>query len=482
MRPISRLRQVSSLLCISALLSSCGGGGDGALPDSSSTTPPVVVAPPVTPPPTNTACSLSARAEWAAARLSEDYLFPELLANVSTAGVTDLQAFINAKTAPARAAGKDKLDFSYITSIAEENALINSGSTAGFGIRLSIQGTRLFISEAFEGAPGFAAGLDRGVEVLAVGTSASTLQNVSDLITSNSLGTALGPSDPGVTRTFRIRSTSGTESVVTAAKSDFSLDPVSDRYGSRILDDGGKKVGYVNLRTFIVASGDQQLRDVFAGFKAQNVTEVIIDLRYNGGGLVSQAELLTNLLGGNRTGSDVQSRTVFNQRLSSNNRTTFFAPQSQSITPTKIAFIGTGATASASELVMNALIPYFGANVGLIGATTFGKPVGQIARDRAECDDRFRIMAFQTVNRDGQGDYFNGLAPFFQRTCRATDDLTRPLGDANETSIRTALDYLAGRPCTAITSGVAAQSVNEAPRPLRSAAPSAAQYEVPGLF
>jgi C-terminal processing protease CtpA/Prc len=443
----------------------------------------VIAPPPVTPPPVSTACSLTARAEWAAARLREDYLFPDLLANVSTANVTDLQAFINAMTAPARAAGKDKLDFSYVTSIAEETALTNSGATAGFGIRLSTQGTRLFISEAFEGAPGLAAGLDRGVEVLAVGTSATTLQNVSDLIASNGLGNALGPNTPGLSRTFRIKNTAGVESVVTAAKADFALDPVSDRYGSRILDDGGKKVGYLNLRTFIVNSADPQLREVFANFKAQNVTEVIIDLRYNGGGLVSLAELLTNLLGANRTSSDVQSRTVFNNRLSSNNRTAFFAPQPQSIAPTKIAFIGSGSTASASELVMNALIPYYGANVGLIGANTFGKPVGQIARDRPECDDRFRIMAFQTVNRDNNGDYFNGLANSFQRTCRATDDLTKQLGDPAETSIKTALDYLAGRSCTAITSAVSAQSVGgESRRMLQSTAPSAAQYELPGFF
>jgi C-terminal processing protease CtpA/Prc len=466
---------------MSALLSSCGGGGGGGS-DSGTTPPPVVVTPPVTPPPTSNACSLSSRLDWVAARLREDYLFPDLLATVNPAGYTDIQQYINDMTAPARAAGKDKLNFSYVTSIAEENALTNSGSTAGFGIRLFTEGTRLFISEAFEGAPGLAAGLDRGVEILAIGTSASNLQNVSDLITSGGLGTALGPSDPGVTRTFRIRNTAGVESVVTAAKADFSLDPVSDRYGSRILDDGGKKVGYVNLRTFIVNSADPQLREVFANFKAQNVTEVIIDLRYNGGGLVSLAELLTNLLGANRTSSDVQSRTVFNNRLSSNNRTAFFAPQPQSIAPTKIAFIGTGATASASELVMNALIPYYGANVGLIGANTFGKPVGQIARDRPECDDRFRIMAFQTVNRDNNGDYFNGLASSFQRTCRAADDLTRPLGDAGEASIRTALDFLAGRPCTAISGGVSAQSVAESRRVLQSVAPSAAQFEVPGLF
>lgn len=482
MHRISRLRQVTSTLCIAVLLSSCGGGG-GDSSDSLGAAPPVTVAPPpVTTPPVASTCSLSSRLDWVTARLREDYLFPDLLATADPAGYTDIQAYINAMTAPARAAGKDKLNFSYVTSIAEENALTNSGSSAGYGIRLFTEGNRLFVSEAFEGAPGLAAGLDRGVEILAIGTTAGNLQNVSDLIASGGINTALGPSDPGVTRSFRIRSTAGVESVITATKADYALDPVSDRYGSKILTDGGKKVGYLNLRTFIVANADQQLRQVFADFKAQGVTEVIVDLRYNGGGLVSLAELLTNLLGANRSSSDVLSRTQFNSRLSSNNRTAFFAPQTQSIAPTKIAFIGTSASASASELVMNALIPYYGANVGLIGGNTFGKPVGQIARDRAECDDRFRIMAFQTVNRDNQGDYFNGLAPFFQRTCRATDDLSRQLGDPAEASVKTALDYLAGRPCTSITTGATALSVGDGRRSLQSSAPSAAQYEIPGLF
>ncbi len=214
MRQNSRLRQVSSLFCISLLLSSCGGGGGSS--DSGTAPPPVVVTPPVTPPPTSSACSLSSRLEWVTQRLREDYLNPDLLATVDPAGYTDLQAYINAMTAPARAAGKDKLNFSYVTSIAEENALTNSGSSAGLGIRLYTEGTRLFVSEAFEGAPGLAAGLNRGVEILAVGTSANNLQNVADLINNGGLSAALGPNEPGVTRTFRIRSVAGVESVITA--------------------------------------------------------------------------------------------------------------------------------------------------------------------------------------------------------------------------------------------------------------------------
>jgi carboxyl-terminal processing protease len=479
-------KRFGPILCLVAALAGCGGGGGG----SDTPPPPVTVTPPPTstPSPTPSACTLRARQDWVAARLQEDYLFPDLLTTVDPTGFSALQPFIDAMTAPARAAGKDKLGFSYVTSIQQENALINSGATAGFGIRLQVQASagRLFVSEAFEGASALAAGIDRGTEILAIGTSASNLQTVSSILASQGsagITAALGPSEAGVTRTLQVRSAGGTESTVTITKTNFSLDPVSDRYGAKIIDDGGRKVGYVNLRTFITDTADPQLREVFANFRAQNVTEVIVDLRYNGGGLVRIGELLANLLGGQRTSTDVLSQTRFNARLASSNSTAFFQPQPQSVAATKIAFIGTEATASASELVMNAFIPYLGANAALVGSNTFGKPVGQIARDRAECDDRFRIMAFQTVNRDGQGDYFNGLAPFFRATCRAADDISRPLGDSQEASVKAALDFLAGRSCTPITSGgITTQSTAERPELLRSTQPTAAQHEVPGLF
>jgi C-terminal processing protease CtpA/Prc len=298
-----------------------------------------------------------------------------------------------------------------------------------------------------------AAGIDRGTEILAVGSSAATLVTVRELLAAGGPGAvtnALGPGDPGVTRVLRVRDKDGTVREVTLSKANFNIDPVSDRYGARILDDNGKKVGYINLRTFIGAPAERDLRAAFAQFKAQGITEVIVDLRYNGGGLVSIAELLTNLLLGQRSSSDVQSFTVFRPELASSNRTTFFMPQQESISATKIAFITTGSSASASELVANAVLPYLGANAALIGSNTFGKPVGQIAIDRAQCDDRLRILAFATQNANRQGDYFNGLASKFTSTCRAPDDLSNQLGEPREASIMTALDFLAGRACTPI--------------------------------
>ncbi|MGM3125391.1 hypothetical protein, partial [Bacillus cereus group sp. BC257] len=84
------------------------------------------------------------------------------------------------------------------------------------------------------------------------------------------------------------------------------------------------------------------------------------------GGLVSTAELMGDLLGGNRSTSDIFSITRFRTSKASNNETRRFAAQSQSVSPVKIAFITTGATASASELVMNSFIPYLGVNAALI--------------------------------------------------------------------------------------------------------------------
>jgi hypothetical protein len=219
-------------------------------------------------------------------------------------------------------------------------------------------------------------------------------------------------------------------------------------------------------------------------FRTEGVTQIILDFRYNGGGLVSVAEVLGDLLGADKTGQ-VFSRTVFRDSQSSFNETRLFGTEQQALAATKIAVIGTGGTASASELVANAFIPFLGNNIALVGSDTFGKPVGQIARDRSACDDRLRVVAFRSVNADGQGDYYSGLADVMPRTCAAQDDFLNPLGDPSEASVAAALDFLAGRSCTAISAAPGA-TATAGQAPLRQEllmpdAPSAAQLEIPGL-
>jgi C-terminal processing protease CtpA/Prc len=420
--------------------------------------------------------------------MREWYLFPETLpANPNPAAFASVEDYIDSLTATARAQRRDRF-FTYLTSIAEENAFFNSGSSAGFGVRFSYDTVqnRVFVSEAFEGAPALAAGIDRGTELLAVGTNSGNLQLVSSLMAAGgpqAVSDAFGPTNPGVTRLLRITNAGGTREV-SVTKANYELTPVSSRYGAKVIDDGGRKAGYVNLRTFI-NTADPALRSAFASFKAQGVTDIIVDVRYNGGGLVSIAELIGDLMGANRTAGEVFSFTTFRPEKSSNNDTRFFRPATQSVAPTRIAFIGTGGSASASELIINAFIPYYHNRAALIGTNTYGKPVGQIALDQAACDDRLRVVAFKTENASRQGDYYDGLASKVEASCQAGDDLAHQLGDPLETSTRAALDFLAGRVCTPIAAGgggITAQAVRGKQELLVPQRPNAVQHEVPGAF
>lgn len=470
-----RSQRLTAAVATLALLSACGGGGSGSISTGGGGG---------TPAPTGT-CSLSSRQSWVAQQMNEWYLFPETLpANLSPTPYATVQDYIDALTATARAQSKDRY-FTYITSIAEENAYYNSGSNAGFGIRLTTDtaARRLFIAEAFEGTPALAAGIDRGTEILAIGTSTSTLRTVSDIIASEG-SAGITNALNGDTRAFRFRPLGGAEQTATVTKANYTLTPVSARYGAKIIDDGGRRVGYINLRTFI-NTAESPLRTAFADFRAQGITEVIIDLRYNGGGLVSIATLINNLLARDKTSSQAANYTTFRASKASNNETTTFSPQPQSIAPTRIAFIGTGGSASASELVMNTFIPHLGNRAALVGTNTYGKPVGQIAVDRTACDDRLRVVAFATENSARQGAYYNGLAAFMGATCQAADDVTRPLGDPQEASIKTALDFLAGRACTPINASSMAgarSAKGQAFELLSPARPTTAQREVPGSF
>src|SRR3954471_7986735 len=140
-------RKLAGLLSLALTLSSCGGGGDGG---GSDFTGPIGGTNPGSGGGTAT-CSLLSRQDWAAQQLREWYLFPETLpASLDPTPYTSVEDYIDALTATARAQHKDRY-FTYLTSIAEEDACYNSGSSAGFGIRLGrTSSNRLFVTEAFE--------------------------------------------------------------------------------------------------------------------------------------------------------------------------------------------------------------------------------------------------------------------------------------------------------------------------------------------
>jgi len=481
-------------------LAACGGGGPSEPPPTSGAPTPTPAPPPVA------TCALENQLAFADDVLEEWYLFPDFLDDTvdpDPADFTSVQAFLDAKTLPAQDAFFDR-GFTFATSIEEENELRRSGSSAGFGVRLGYDDAnrRVFILEAFENGTAFAAGLNRGTELLAIGTDTTDLQTVSELFAQGGRGAviqALGPSEEGVTRVLRFRELDGDTITATVPKAEFDLDPISDRYGVRIIEEGNRKIGYLNLRTFIVGTADRQLVDAFQRFSDEGVTEFVFDFRYNGGGLVRIANLFGDLLRGPNTG-EVFSRTIYRDSKSDRNSTQRFMDTAQflvpgtdnfeppvaipKVDPEKIAFITTNASASASELVINSLLPYLDdADIAIIGGNTSGKPVGQSAFDFAECDLRIRAVTFQTVNALGEGEYFGGLADVVPNTCRAFDDISEQLGDPSEDSLMTALDFLAGRSCTPFTGGTArtAQSIGgrEIMQPER---PNAAQRDNPGVY
>ena len=147
-----------------AFVSSGCGGGDNSQGNSSSGNDGVQQ------------CSILDRQNWSRNVIDEWYLFPNLIDNsVNPANFSSVQEYLDALVAPARAEDKDR-GFTYITSASEEDELINSGSTAGFGIRLVVDSdnSRVFVSEAFENGPAFLAGMDRGQNYWPSGQQAPT--------------------------------------------------------------------------------------------------------------------------------------------------------------------------------------------------------------------------------------------------------------------------------------------------------------------
>lgn len=461
------IRALGALLT-GALLAACGGGGGGGDGSFSAGGP----------------CSASAQKTWVRNVTNEWYLFPDLLpSQVDLSAYADATELLDALTAQARAEGKDRF-FSYLTTRQADSSFLEEGQFIGFGFRLVIRGSQAFFLDVYETSPAADAGLARGAELLAV-DSGSGFVSVAQLLQQDpNLANAFGPSDEGVTRGLRFaQAPTGTVLERSLTKRVVTIQPIPDG-GARILalpDNSGIKVGYLNLRTFI-SSAETPLRQAFADFRAQGVQNLIVDFRYNGGGLLSVAALLGDLMGQLRSRDDLYFRLQFRNSKSGNNESVFFAPRAESVDAVSIAFITTGASASASELTVNSMDSW--ANVAMIGADTFGKPVGQSAFDLQGCDNRLRLVTFRAVNKDGVGDYYNGLAGTLPGSfCPAGDQLERAPGDPLETSTSTALSWLGVGSCPATAASALSQKLEPAEERLPVPEhPTVAQWHLPGLY
>jgi carboxyl-terminal processing protease len=216
---------------------------------------------------------------------------------------------------------------------------------------------------------------------------------------------------------------------------------------TRVFEIEGRKVGYLFFRNFVKPSSDA-LNDAFAAMKEAGVTELVLDLRYNGGGLVDVATHLGSLIGGALTEGQVFAEFRHNDRNTRYDETLRFGHVVSALTLSRVVVIATRSSASASELVINGLRPFM--PVVVIGDRTYGKPVGQYGFNF--CDKVLAPVAFSLVNADGQGDFFDGISA----DCAAPDDIEHDLGAADEGSLAEALHYIRTGTCSATVEGTRA--------------------------
>ena len=327
--------------------------------------------------------------------------------------------------------------FSHITSKVENDAFFDESRFVGIGFGMLQIGSDLRVTQVFPESPAAEAGLRRGDYLLSLNQ-----RLVSDLLESGEVGEELGPSTIGYQVTLEWRTVQGDEHSALVEKGPVTIPPVSH---TAILDvDGGPPVGYLHFRNFVQPSF-QALDIAFAEFRQQGVRDIVLDLRYNGGGLVSVATHLASLIGGTQTARQTFLQYRFNSMLTVFNQNVPFTNPVESIDAPRVVIIGSRATASASELIINGLRPFV--DVSLVGRRTFGKPVGQIPFDF--CDKVLLPVSFDTVNALGEGEYYDGLEP----DCPMRDGLGHSLGNPKEARLNEALHLLATGTCTADSEG-----------------------------
>ncbi|MGL2988291.1 S41 family peptidase [Flavobacterium sp. RSSA_27] len=229
---------------------------------------------------------------------------------------------------------------------------------------------------------------------------------------------------------------------------------------NKVIDAGGKKIGYLMYNGFF-ANYDTQLNEAFASLKSQGITDLVLDLRYNGGGSVQTATRLASMITGQFTGK-VFAKQQWNEKIeayfSTNNPDAlknFFTDKIgstpiNSLNLTKVYIITSKSTASASELVINGLKPFI--NVIQIGDATTGKNVGSITlydsptfqKENVNPSHKYAMqpLVLKIVNADGFGDYQSGLTPTFQQA--ETISTFGVLGDVNEPLLKLAIGKITG--------------------------------------
>lgn len=361
-------------------------------------------------------------------------------------------------------------DFSwYVPDVAEQLKQF-AGTNKSYGIRLGSSlfqvgnGVYIYIAYTVPNSPAALSGLKRGDIIYKVDGAVMTADNyqiINNLFENDNIKLGVGRYTEGVfTPTNEVNIT----------RIEFSATP--NQY-YEVINLENKKVGYF-VYTGFKYPFHQQLNDVFAEFKAEGINELVLDLRYNGGGSVITSALLASMIDGSRPAessnsifADLRYNTkrneaegsvypFFNEVYLYSNTGGFTGkiPMSRLSGITKLYVLTSPSTASASEMIINGLRPYM--DVITIGGTTVGKNEGSITvvDSPPSYDDPssrktthtvgMQPIVFQIFNADGDADYGDGFVPLIELDEMNFAKNIKAFGDPSEPFLAAALNLIKG--------------------------------------
>ena len=403
---------------------------------------------------------------WLRSWMNETYLFFDEVMDSDPNNFTDVPAYFDELlTTTSTASGAPTDRFSFLQTTEDFETRSSGAPTFGYGASFAVLNNSVprdwRVSFTQSGSPAESVGLTRGARILTIdGTDFVNGGSQADIDT---LVAGLFPESVGETHVFGVRYPDGTETDITIESTSLAIEPVNLE---RVIQQNGQRIGYLHFNSFGPRTGERQLIDSFERFAAQEVDDLVLDLRYNGGGLLFLSAQLGYMIAGVQSEGRIFYSQEFNSRDPGRNplsgeRVSPITFQSETlgftddVTPgqdlptlnlNRVFVLTTDRSCSASEAVMNGLIG-IGVEPIQIGTRTCGKATGQIPTEN--CGLTFVPLHFRGVNANGFGDYDGGFAPG-QVTgdfgplitgCEVNDDFSRALGDTEEAQLATAINF-----------------------------------------
>ena len=281
----------------------------------------------------------------------------------------------------------------------------------------------LVVAYVYDNSPASDASLKRGSVIMQIDGKDLTAQNVNELYSQESYSITMGEFDFNTKKFVLLNETK------TITKAEIDTNPIIK---SEIYNIDGVKVAYLLYNSFI-HSYDNQLISEFEKYKAEGVTELVLDLRYNGGGAVTSALNIASMIAPKSAIGEVFLKKQFNTKLQAefindpnygesyleNNLSDkaygneddggIIGTSLPNLNLNRVYILGLNGTASSSEIVINGLEPYM--TVMTVGEKTYGKNVASTTFQNKEYPNwAIQPIIFKSANADGKSDYWNGIA------------------------------------------------------------------------